>query len=1220
MAKKAKAFTKNAKSNASAPAPAPDPSPASDGPIEVPEYIKPVEIGPAFYMPDIDGVDNVRKFFEEKTDAQCNFAGCGIRNNPNKKTRLWENNNKLATPDVPTLDGELLDTDLFMGGGGGEDSSSKSENKITGGAASNCIHCYICGFPIDGRRGIVAEIQNTWGGQCEHVMAVAALATLCGLAGENYEYIVQLYLNTYVDDTLAGEYKKWREKLVHQGNGDVSTRQKEGGGPKGILYKWAHPGCNEIKGSHPYLLIDFHKIAQEFPGWYAELKTDAIFADDVIRWNLSCISGVNKGEPGITDGGTKSMYWRQRYLLFRAGVHNINVMKQIIKSPKLRELKKLYDEFYPVRDKDVGKQIKSKQNEFIANDDITQLTNIRLYEDGIDQGDKTRKEWINRRIIQIKNNVLKPIRDNILTISATTDTEKEKKLRTFICISQCILTQVFENKLTSVVASLPTKDQKNWSYAPASQLASAIVNKAFEEAEMDGVAKVNKKTHIKAIITLKDSYEKRLKTIPRVIKDAISGLQVKLKTTLAQVKNNLKSKKVAVKSTFKKTAGVLKTKLKGNTKAGVAKGSKVQPAYVVPKNVAAKAVKGGYRTIKRYKIKNKYLGGQIYDIPSRIFTFISTDKGLEKIIKNKCHAIYSNELEWVSNKYHKLSPLGKSRISKWFTLLLVESSETDPKYIEEYDYNFNIDYDVTNPLPLYFTISVKPIIKEKDNLSGIADTPIDIPIDIENDLFRTGENAYNLGMFMYLTVLSMNNNITEAFIKELVYAFNLQFRKRCEIDGIDLNMMGRLEETTPTEETTTTEETTKSSGDSDQNVIYVYSSTSTDRSTGRSRGRSKRNNKKDKTKRNKKKDKTKRNYRGGTGKAIIPPTDGAYEPEYYYPVMEGLIIANNIFNSNGPNFISDIILDYFSNDIGEYKIPEESVVQTKIDKTKIDKAFIDIIGVNDTSLDYEDNTEYGEIYMPNVDVGFLKDPVFSKFNGAGKGKIKKLGEKVKSKWAAAEIQEDDRDIRIFYILGMIDYLSGINIFSGHVEGGTEEDGTEDPVINYLTSDSNPISIFSEGILEGNGIAPTTPESSYYVTVKGRCTELLKNLKDEPELQGDLLSYFGKSYGTDGEGGSDESKIHNTIEEGGIPKDIHTKITNFVCNITIINVLTYPYLRCYVTYDPTFKRYMWNYDSFGIYSDGSEITNFCRAKNRRVEQIRAESHYGSKNPYTLAYEI
>ena len=69
MPKKAKAFTKNAKSNASAPAPAPDPSPASDGPIEVPEYIKPVEIGPAFYMPDIDGVDNVRKFLEEKTDA-----------------------------------------------------------------------------------------------------------------------------------------------------------------------------------------------------------------------------------------------------------------------------------------------------------------------------------------------------------------------------------------------------------------------------------------------------------------------------------------------------------------------------------------------------------------------------------------------------------------------------------------------------------------------------------------------------------------------------------------------------------------------------------------------------------------------------------------------------------------------------------------------------------------------------------------------------------------------------------------------------------------------------------------------------------------------------------------------------------------------------------------------------------------------------------------------
>jgi hypothetical protein len=122
------------------------------------------------------------------------------------------------------------------------------------------------------------------------------------------------------------------------------------------------------------------------------------------------------------------------------------------------------------------------------------------------------------------------------------------------------------------------------------------------------------------------------------------------------------------------------------------------------------------------------------------------------------------------------------------------------------------------------------------------------------------------------------------------------------------------------------------------------------------------------------------------------------------------------------------------------------------------------------------------------------------------------------------------------------------------------------------------------------------------------------LKELPgDLHQDLLSYFGKSYGING---SEKSIIHDTIEDVG---DIHTNITNFVCNITIINVLTYPYIRCYVTYDPAFKRYMWNYDSIGSDSDGSEITNFCRAKNRRIQQIREEDPYGSINPYRFAYE-
>ena len=215
----------------------------------LPEYSKATEIGPSFYMPDIDGISDVRKYLEEKTDAQCNFAGCGIRNAPKKSDNipsLWEKDNPLNIPNVPTLDGEALN------------GVEKDDN---------CINCYICGFPIDGRRGVALEIQNTWGGQCEHVMAVAALATLCGLAGKNYEDIVNEFLTgCNINDP---KYKEWRDRLVKQGN---TIENKEGGGPHGILYKWAHPGCNEIKGSHPYLRIDFEKIAEDSKGWFSDLK------------------------------------------------------------------------------------------------------------------------------------------------------------------------------------------------------------------------------------------------------------------------------------------------------------------------------------------------------------------------------------------------------------------------------------------------------------------------------------------------------------------------------------------------------------------------------------------------------------------------------------------------------------------------------------------------------------------------------------------------------------------------------------------------------------------------------------------------------------------------------------------------------------------------------------------------------------------------------------
>ena len=998
-------------------------------------------------------------------------------------------------------------------------------------------------------------------------MAVAALATLCGLAGNNYENIVEKFLTECnINDP---NYEIWRNRLVKQGNPiDESKRQKEGGGPDGILYKWAHPGCNEIKGSHPYLRIDFQRIAEDSDGWFNDFlkasvmgfsgggqkggSPEDIFCDEVMKWNLACVSGLNKGEKNATDGGKKSMYWRKRYNLYKSGIKNINIDSGTF-IQDLKDLITLYSDFYSIdkSDKFVKKnkaaEIKLKQRDLIKGD--ASLSTIELIKDGVSSGEKPTIEWIDERTKHMKETILKPIIANIVNVEGADEDKKSATLRKYICISQCILTQVFEKNLTTAVGKVGPESQQNWSYAPASQLSSMIIGLAFDE--------ITDPSDTNKLKEIKDKYEARLRDIPRSIKDSIKDLKKNIKQNLAEVKVVMQTKKVEIKSAIKKTGAKIKSKVSSFNIYNM------RNRYSFRNRGGGTRIKNertrinNKRTIKKDIIKNKYTGGKRGKIPYRIFTFTSNDRELEQIIKNVKHSIYSNDLEWSKNRYHKLSRSGDCRISKWLTLLLVEHLDVDQKYIDNYDYRLNINYDPKNALPLYFNIDVSVIQKKKSSI----DSGKSLSIDIDKDLFQKNDKVYNLAMFMYLTALSMNNNITKYFIKELEYLFNLNFMKRLEMMGI------KMKKNNPKIRIRTLKKPRV-------RETMVYSKTD-------SRGRTKK----------KKKDNVKRLYKGGD--------------KVYSPSLEGLIAGNNIFNNGGPNYISDYMLYNFIDDDGSYKslVKGEELEYVDIGEKDYERAFIDIMKIDNSEFDYEDNIEYKDITKPDVDIGFDKDPVFSRFNDPGKAEIQSLGILIKEKWTQAGIQYDNRDIRIFYILGMIDYLTNIKIFSNNGSDG------DDPVIDYLTSDDNPISVFS-GESEG--------ESKYYEEVKGRCTELLKDFPES--LHRDLLSYFGNSYGIDGS----DNIIHDTIEPG---RDIVTTITNFVCNITIINVLTYPYVRCYVTYDPAFKRYMWNYDPIG--SDdrillpsgkgGEEITNFCRAKNRRIEKIKAGDSYGSINPYTFAYE-
>ncbi len=105
--------------------------------------------------------------------------------------------------------------------------------------------CYISGLPItqEGGRAMVTP----GGCQCEHILTASTIAMLTGLPSDIYKSERDLLINglkkkssmkSRFDEFISG-YEGFQNELW------------------AILYDWAHPACNEYKGDHPFLRIDF---------------------------------------------------------------------------------------------------------------------------------------------------------------------------------------------------------------------------------------------------------------------------------------------------------------------------------------------------------------------------------------------------------------------------------------------------------------------------------------------------------------------------------------------------------------------------------------------------------------------------------------------------------------------------------------------------------------------------------------------------------------------------------------------------------------------------------------------------------------------------------------------------------------------------------------------------------------------------------------------------
>lgn len=141
-----------------------------------------------------------------------------------------------------------VDTQCDESGCGSQGSLSTRDPYIT---------CYICGKEIRKSKGDFHKDPD--GSQCEHVLTATTIAMLCGLSNSAYTDLINDIKGSYgSSNNNLDTFLEFRELLIRIGN-DQGVDSDDGGGKRGIVYKWSHPACNLIKNEYPFIVINFTK-------------------------------------------------------------------------------------------------------------------------------------------------------------------------------------------------------------------------------------------------------------------------------------------------------------------------------------------------------------------------------------------------------------------------------------------------------------------------------------------------------------------------------------------------------------------------------------------------------------------------------------------------------------------------------------------------------------------------------------------------------------------------------------------------------------------------------------------------------------------------------------------------------------------------------------------------------------------------------------------------
>ena len=114
----------------------------------------------------------------------------------------------------------------------------------SGNPSEKCAECYICKFKITKESGTDA-IRNPTGGQCEHIIPVASLSTICPLPKNDYIVVLSDLVKSNPTVEQAEKVEHFKRLII--------TRTKV----LLLLFDWAHPKCNIIKSDYPFINITY---------------------------------------------------------------------------------------------------------------------------------------------------------------------------------------------------------------------------------------------------------------------------------------------------------------------------------------------------------------------------------------------------------------------------------------------------------------------------------------------------------------------------------------------------------------------------------------------------------------------------------------------------------------------------------------------------------------------------------------------------------------------------------------------------------------------------------------------------------------------------------------------------------------------------------------------------------------------------------------------------